>query len=221
MKNFAARVFLSVSAAIFILEGAALLALRAGYFSIDDTAALYGYLVRTRDGMNLLSGFTMALFVIGLLFLHRVVRMAGGPDVIILKDKGGILRIPVDTFKDFIDQVLKKESLLSDFSTKVYRKGRWIYINITSNFTGRVHVCKEAFQVKHILECEIERVFKLSRFKITFQMKGIDAGKGQEDKRQVKNRLHIEEGVGRADDNEPEVDEVGIDKEPSRMPWER
>jgi len=93
--------------------------------------------------------------------------------LILIKEKGEILRIPVDEVKDFIDQMLGQNPYLSDFDTTLRNKGKRIYINISSVFNDAVSIRQEVNQIRKILKGELGRVFEFARFKINFQIKGI------------------------------------------------
>jgi uncharacterized alkaline shock family protein YloU len=195
--------------------------LRIGYFSADDTVRLYGFLSQAQRGVNILSGFTISLLTIGLIFLYYAIRRTGEAETIVLKDKGQMVHIPAETFKDFINQILEKESSLSDFDTAVHRKGKWIYVDVASNFTGAVPVRRETSQIKEILKSEIERVFELPHFKITFQMKGINAARAKNRERSIEKNLGLEEETNQLNENMNEEDKLQKEEALEKMPWER
>ncbi|MEE8423999.1 MAG: hypothetical protein V3S49_05605 [Thermodesulfobacteriota bacterium] len=143
------------------------------------------------------------------------------------------MRIPLDTIKDFVDQILSQSPCMIDFDTVISNAGGWININIFSSFKQVVPIRQEVDRMRVILKQEIERVFGFTHFKINFQMKNINIDQSRNSfssefakEEQVENETVSLEHVltpekGKESENENMIEEVIQKESPHKlMPWE-
>lgn len=173
MKNFFLKIFLFICAVIFLTESALLFLVYFGRISFDHVAAFFTLYGQTPGRAGVLVGFAFGFLCIGLIFLFRVSRTTRKIHTLFIKDKGEIVRIPVGTIKDFIIQIIEKNSHLSDIDVVITRKRKWIYINVLCAYTGYTPIRSEINEMKEILRGEIKRVFEFPYLKIDFQLVGI------------------------------------------------
>lgn len=233
MKNFITRIFFFILAVACIAESAVFFLARSGYFSLNNVTLFYSRFLQTPRMLDFALGFGIGFLVFGLIFSYLAFRYAGQTKTIIVKGRDGMLRIPVSAIGSFVEQALNmldQYSSLSDFTTTINKKGKWVYISIATAITGGVPVQQEIRRVKEALREEIARVFEFPYFKIDFLVKGVNIERkkkefsSREDWKEeglVAEEMSISEPEEAPDNRE--MDEVAhIKEEPHKaMPWER
>ncbi|MEE8359458.1 MAG: hypothetical protein V3S04_00865 [Candidatus Omnitrophota bacterium] len=175
MKNLITRFFLFLLAVVSIAESAVFFMARYRYLSLKSVALFYKRFLQTPWMLDFTLGFAIGFLAVGIIFSYLAFRKTGRPKSIVVKDRNGILHIPVDTIKDFVDRaldILDQYSSLSDFETTIDKKGKCIYIYIVST-TGAVPIHREIHRIREALRAEIARVFEFPHFKVDFLIKGI------------------------------------------------
>lgn len=175
MKKIIIKLFLFLCALIFISEGAILLMAYFGWFSVDEATAFYSLLLQTSGWLDILYGVAAAFLCLGLVLLLNIFRKTGPIKTIEVQDKGEMVRIPVKTLKDFIEQIIRMNGRFNDVYIGVKKKGKWIYIDVAGTYTGQSPIHHEITEVKKVLKGEIKRVFEFSHLRIDFQIDGVHA----------------------------------------------
>lgn len=195
MKKIIIKLFLFMCALIFMLEGAILLMVCLGQFSIDEVTAFYGHLLQTPDWFDILYGITAAFLCFGLILLLGIFRKSGQIETIEVRDKGEMIRIPVKTIEDFINQIIRMNGRFSDVYVGIKKKRKWIHIDIEGTYTGHSPIRNEITEVKNVLKGEIKRVFEFSHLRIDFQVDGVqgDFLENGDTKKETDENFSIEE----------------------------
>ncbi len=175
MKKIIIKLFLFICALIFISESAILLMVCFGRFSVDEAVTFYRSLLQVPDRLDILYGVAATFLCLGLILLLGIFRKAGQIRTIEVRDKGEMVRIPVQTIKDFIEQLLRMNGQFNDVDIGIKKKGKWIYIDIEGTYTGQSPIRNEITEVKGTLKGEIKRVFEFSHLRIDFQIDGVQA----------------------------------------------
>lgn len=173
MKNIFTKIFLFLCALAAIAEGALFFIVYLGRVPVRDVALGYKFILETPEALNTVLGFAAAFLCIGAALLLMSFRRYGNQKEILIKEKGGVLRIPLDAVRDFVTQTLELRSSMSGFETDIKNKGKWLAINISSAFNGGIPVSRTASDTRNALKEEIERVFEFNHFKINFQMRHV------------------------------------------------
>lgn len=228
MKNFIVKIFLFVCAIVFLAEGVLLSLVCLKRVSPNDISVFYRTLFPDSIGTgrpdSIGTGFAIAFLCIGFILLYNAMRSTGQARTIIIKDRGETVRIPVATIKDFINQIIEKNSHLNNVHIKVDKKGKWVYVHIVCTYTGYTPVRGEMSAVKEILRSEIKRVFEFSYLKIDFHLAGVRAG--EYPAREEEAREGPDSVVGSSGDeeglrNEDVSRDTHLEEEPPKAaPWE-
>lgn len=173
MKKIIIKLFLFMCALIFISESVILLIVCFGWFSVDEAATFYSLVLQVPDRLNVLYSVAATFLCLGLILLLGIFRKAGQIKTIEVRDKGEMVRIPVKTIKDFIEQLIRMNGRFSDIYIGIKKKGKWIYIDIEGIYTGQSPIRNEIAEVKNIVKGEIKRVFEFSHLRIDFQVDGV------------------------------------------------
>jgi len=166
---------------VFLFEGAVLLMVRLGYFSAEQVIVFYSRVLGTKSMLDVTLGVAAVFLLFGLFTAFLAWRSPRRMKYIAVKDKNGLLSIPVDTVGDFVGQaltLLDQYSSMSDFDTTVNKRGKWVYIDIRATVTDAVPIKQEINRIKETIKEQIVRVFEFPYVKIEFHVKGVDFSRG-------------------------------------------
>ena len=231
MKTFLIKLFSLVCAAVFIFESMVLFAVRYGRILPKDAISFYTFVLRTPRALDATLGFAIGFLCAGLIFLSVAFRRTRKQKIILIKENGETLRIPMDVVKDFISQILGQNRHMSEFDTKIHNKRKWLFIDIFPVFNNDVAVRQQVNQMREDLKEQIEYAFELNRCKVNFQLKGINAAtakkettgtEDQGEKEEISLDKHVPAEIDTElqDDNIVEEHPLQEEKKPNKKrPW--
>jgi len=173
MKSFIIKIFFLVCSVVFFLEGLLLLLIYLGNIPPDEVESFIGSALQAKDTMEIILYLSIGGLIIGTICMLQVFKGTGKDQTIAIRDKDGTVHIPMATIKNLVDQILGSSHSLSGFKTIVQKKGKFIYIDISSKFKSSVSIRQEASQIKEHIKNEMEEIFDYPYFKIDFQVKRI------------------------------------------------
>ncbi len=223
MKNFIVKLFSLICAVIFLSQSAVLFLIWSGRVSLRDIIDFGNSLLQTSRHADILAGSAIAFLSIGLIFFYRAMKRTVRLKAIVVKNKGEIVRIPVNTVRDFVYQIIEKNPYLKEPNVVIHKKGKWIYINVLCAYTGETPVQEEINTLKEILRGEIGRVFGFSYLKIDFQLEGIRITYSGADFESEESDGTLDDNEALASDQQPDSTSAEAINQGSnkQMPWER
>ena len=236
MKNFISKIFIFFCACLFLSEGLLLGLVRFGHVSLSDATVFYNTLLQTQSRLDLLFGVAAGFLCLGLICLYCALRNNRQPDVLVTKSKGNIVRIPVKTVREYIKQVISRESRLEDVEVAISKKGKWVYVDILCACPGDTPVHEETRRIKETLKKEIKRVFEFTFLKINFQLETVQIVQTQnrsgvksantdpigDQKEPIGQELDLDMEGDSGMDDERVIEEIAKEKKTHKfMPWER
>lgn len=226
----------------FFLFGFAVLAISESIFFFmvifrpiptGDIISFYTFILETPKVFHITLGVAIFFLSLGIILFFLALQVKGPQKLFLIREKGEILRIPVDTIGHFIDQILSQSPYMSDCDTMISSKRERMNIDIFSSFKQAVPIRQEVSRVRAVLREEIERVFGFTNFKINFQMKNINIDQSRNSNRfEFVNEEQVEDGATSLEhvltpkkEEEPEngkiIEEAVQKKIPHKlMPWE-
>jgi len=172
MKNFFIKLFFYVSFVVFTFEGLILTLMAAGRLSVTRIELFLASFASHQDS-NILFIAAGGFFLFALVFLISALKTYDQPPVIIIKDKNEVLRIPLETIKEFVNQIISMNSHIKNVEMYVTKKKRWVTINILAMYSGCKPVHEEIIKLREIVKGELQRIFEFPFLRINFQLEGI------------------------------------------------
>jgi len=232
MRSFFIRIFLFVCAVTATFGGMLFFMVGLRHISPKDAISFYNFILQTPQALSAVLWVGLSFVCLGFILFFLALRRRMPQKSILIKERGEILRIPINALKDFIDHILLKNPHLNAFDTMINNKGKWIYINIFPVFNDVVSIRQQVSHIRKILKEEIERVFEFSYFKINFQMRTVSIdpernffGSRIVNKDKIKDEEHsLKQALSQETDSEPEdgiLQEVSSKDETlhKKTPW--
>ena len=164
-----------------------------GRIAPQNIISLYTYILQMPKALDITLGLGAMYSLLGLIFLISAFRCKEPQQFIQIEEQGHLLRIPVDTFKDFIEQILQQNPYVSDYDTSVSFKRLRVAVTIVFSFNQSLPVRQEVGRIRAALKEEIEHVFGFTHVTINCQMKDIKVNhkKTKEKEDLVKDGEHL------------------------------
>lgn len=231
MKKLITKLFLFICAGLAIFESMFFFMVTFRRIPAQKVISFYTFVSQTPKALRITLGVAIFFLSLGIILFFLALRVRRPQKVFLIREKGEVLRVPVDTIRDFIDQILSQSPYMSDFDTMISSKRERMNIDIFSSFKQAVPIRQEVSRVRAVLREEIERVFGFTNFKINFQAKGINIEQKtegfipQQGRKEVEN-LPLEQGLSleaeEESNNENIIKDIHLkEKLRKKMPWKR
>lgn len=173
MKTFFMKVFLIIASALCLFEGLVLLAVGLGQLPSERLLTFYSRLIAAPKSLSTIMGIGIFFLVLGFILLLMSSRTKPAAKMITVEKDGKALRIPQETIKSFIKQILEQNPYATDSSVDFQAKDEITEIRISSAFNAVGSVHQEVNRIEEVLKNEIESVFAWKDFQFVFQLRGV------------------------------------------------
>lgn len=209
MKTFFMKVFLIIASAMCLLEGLVLVAVGLNQLSSERLLSFYSRLLTAPKSLSTILGIGVFFMMLGFILLVVSSRTRPAPKMISVEKDGKALRIPQETIKGFIKQIVEQNPFASDISVDFETKDELTTIRLACAFNAVDSVHQEVNRIEEVLKNEIESVFEWKDFQFTFQLRGVgvDPKKKYFSSSEAEAELAIAEKVDAADEELASEDE--------------
>jgi len=173
MKNFIIKLFLFLCAVIFISQSILLFMIRMEKISIETIIHSYSSIFQIPFWANFFNSMIGVFLGTGLILCAFIFRKKTVTEEIVIKDKGEFIRIPIETIKALIIQILGNNPRFKEIDIDIFSKGSKTHIILACAYEGSHSVKEEIIESKEILKGELKRILDLSHIHFDFQLGGI------------------------------------------------
>lgn len=173
MKTLFVKFFMVIAAGLCMFEGVILAAIGLGRLTPEKLTVIYSRLIEAPKALPTILGIGMFFVLLGFILLILSSRTRPLPKMITVNKEGKILRIPQQTIKSFIKQIIEQNPYARDISIELETKEQSTDIRIEAAFNGVPSVYEELNRIEEVLKSEIQSVFDWKDFQFTFQMRGV------------------------------------------------
>ena len=201
-----------------MFQSVILFAVRYGRIQLKNALSFYSYVLNTPTALDITLTLAICFLCSGIIFLAIVLHRTKKQKMIVIEENAEQVRIPTVVIMDFIEQILEQDPNLSDFEVSLYNKKTMLFIDIFLMFNTNVSIKHKTQQIREALKEQIRSVFELTKCKINFQLKGINAAAAQKEPidndAQDQNEETTSDKYTAAEINTEELQDESLSEEP-------